>query len=507
MQKQFDIVLKELLSSMAPHSAAGTFVLAVSGGVDSLCMADLFLHSSLHPAFVMAHCNFHLRGAESDGDETAVAAWADENGIVLHRNDFDTSGFASEHGVSIEMAAREMRYRWFASLCSEFGYAGTCVAHNANDNAETLMLNLLRGSGIEGMTGMSAVSANPFSAEYPVLRPLLKFTRRQIEGYAFGRGLKWREDSTNASTAYKRNKLRNAVFPIFEEINPSFIRTFNRTSGYLAEAAGIVGEYCSRHSADVARLEGGNRIISVSALMKSGYWRTMLYHILEPYGFNSSVVTSLADLMASSRTFAGKRFISEKYEIITGSDEFVIRLLHPDEDSGSADKGRFARPGLHGHLSGRFDTTSADEPVMVVRGEGRYRFNGTSFSVEIIGYDAEMSLKAPRGVILADADRLPFPFVCRRWMKGDWLLPLGLRGRKKVSDLFTDLKYNLLQKESAIVAVRPQVPEQVRDDSSKGYIRDDNSRIAAVLGERIDDSVKVTASTKRIVRIIMSPQA
>ncbi len=187
--------------------------------------------------FAVAHCNFGLRGEESDGDEQFVRNWADKHGIPLHVKRFDTTSYAQENGISVEMAARRLRYHWFGELCRENGYDAVAVAHNANDNAETLLLNLLRGTGLKGLTGMKADGyiPDPDFTDIPLLRPLLSMTRADIESYAAQHGLSWREDRTNASNDYKRNKIRNQVFPIFKEINPRFVETLNRNMDRFAQ--------------------------------------------------------------------------------------------------------------------------------------------------------------------------------------------------------------------------------------------------------------------------------
>ena len=203
-------------------------LVAVSGGIDSMCLADKVRLSG--EPFAIAHCNFCLRGDESDGDEALVRRWAASNSIVCHVRSFDTRSYSAQKGISIEMAARELRYKWFGSLCREYGYEAVAVAHNAQDNAETLILNLLRGTGLRGILGMKPSGFIPV-AEYsdiPLLRPLLGMTREEIEEYASAAGLPFRDDSTNFENDYKRNKLRNLVFPVFREINPSFVRTLNR---------------------------------------------------------------------------------------------------------------------------------------------------------------------------------------------------------------------------------------------------------------------------------------
>ena len=187
--------------------------------------------------FAAAHCNFRLRGEESDLDEALVRDYCSANGITLHVKAFDTQAYADEKGISIEMAARELRYRWFGELCTEFGYEAVLVAHNAQDNAETLILNLLRGTGPKGIVGMKADGFLPVPeyAHIPLRRPLLGMTREEIVEFATEHSLPWREDSTNCENGYKRNKIRNLVFPVFREINPSFVRTLNRDMARFSE--------------------------------------------------------------------------------------------------------------------------------------------------------------------------------------------------------------------------------------------------------------------------------
>lgn len=447
-------------------------LLAVSGGIDSMCMAEIFVRRYPCECLAVAHCNFRLRGEESDGDEELVRLWAEEHGVRFHVRTFDTKEYAADHGVSIEMAARELRYRWFAELCASEGYDEVAVAHNANDNAETLMLNLLRGSGIKGLTGMSPVSDIPYSegASAKLVRPLLDMTRKQIEGFALANRIRYRNDSTNFSSEYKRNMLRNEAFPVFERINPSFIRTLNREMGYLSEAEEIVSDYCQKEIAAISAdalsghpEERSDVRISYDDLLSRKHWRYLLYHILEPYGFNSSTLASLENLLSSDRTISGKRFEADDYVVLTERDGFrIVRKI--------------AGP--------------AGNDIMPVRGAGTYHFNGMAFKVEILDWTADMPLKQPEGTLVFDAGRLKFPFVLRGWREGDWLVPLGMRGKKKVSDLFADLKYDSLMKTSAVM---------IADVQTEGMA--ESGHIAGVAGVRIDDRYKVRPSTHSAVRI------
>ena len=429
-----------------------------------MCMADLFLSEFGPEAFAIAHCNFHLRGEESDGDETLVRNWADSNGVRFHRTDFDTEGHAAGNAVSIEMAARDLRYGWFAKLCGEFGYRAVVVAHNANDNAETLVLNLLRGTGLKGLHGMAEISPLTFLQGVFLLRPLLSFSRKQIEGYVFANKVPYRDDSTNALCEYKRNRIRNEVFPIFEKINPSFVRSLNREIGYFSEAGDIVEDWCRAQLPEVVEITENKVRINLPALMARRQWRYLLYYIAEPYGFNSQTLASIEALLESDRTISGKRFDSQTHTIITERDGLLVLPKMADD----------------------LDV----ESIMPVRGVGIYNFNGSRWQVEVLEWSEDMPLKQPNGTLIADADKLLFPFVCRRWRQGDWFIPLGMRGRKKVSDLYADLKYGALEKDASVMIV---------DTRSEGLAEDQH--IAGVLGVRLDDRYKVTSSTKTIIRI------
>ena len=215
-------------------------LVAVSGGIDSMCLVEKVRLSG--EPFAVAHCNFRLRGAESDSDEALVRSWAVSHGATCHVKSFDTTVYAQENKISIEMAARRLRYHWFGELCREHGYSAVAVAHNANDNAETLILNLLRGTGLKGLTGMKAEGfiPDPDFADIPLLRPLLGMTREEIEAFATEHNLTWREDATNAQNEYKRNKIRNLVFPVFREINPSFIQTLNEDMQRFSEGMEVL---------------------------------------------------------------------------------------------------------------------------------------------------------------------------------------------------------------------------------------------------------------------------
>lgn len=466
-------------------------LLAVSGGMDSMCMADLFHQTFGSGSFAIAHCNFNLRGEESDGDEALVRNWAEERGIVLHTVSFETEEFASSRGISIEMAARELRYGWFASLCESEGYTAVAVAHHAEDNAETLLLNLVRGTGMKGITGMKPCSPLPYSRQDGygtpslLVRPMLSFTRKQIEGYVLQRKVPYRTDSTNASVEYRRNRIRHEVFPSLRKLNPSFVSAFNREMTYFADAQEIVTQWCrERMMTCVSGDESAGIRISLDYLLAEKQWRYLLYHILEPYGFNSSVLSSIEELLVSGRTCSGKIFLSginrdsgtwssavsdgeyeREYVLTVERTELVVRR----------------RPS---HVS------ESSENVVTVYGPGEYRMGEVEFTVELLQWDGGMKLKQPAGVLVFDASVLAFPFVCRSWSQGDWMIPFGMRGRKKISDMFADLKYGTYEKASSIMIVKDI----------------DDGHVAGLMGVRIDDRYKVNESTKEIIKIILKNQ-
>ena len=453
------------------------FLLAVSGGMDSMCMADLFLNTVGADKIAIAHCNFSLRGEESDGDEMLVREWAERKGVKCFVKRFQTVEYSRQNGISIEMAARDLRYAWFAELCNENGFDVLAVAHNANDNAETLMLNLLRGTGLTGLHGMAQIlhQSVPMGVKHVVFRPLLDYTRKQIEGYALTHRVPYRHDSSNFESDYKRNKIRNEAFPVFEKINPSFVRTLNREIGYFAEAGSIVEDWCRMQIPSVVSGNGdktGELIIDTPRLLATQHWKYLLYYILEPYGFNSQILASVESLLTSSRTISGKRFESATHTLLTGRDVMKVIVRQPS------------------CVEENIEVMPVAEEVAVVRGNGTYHFNGQAFEVEIISWDDSMSLRQPDGVLILDADKLKFPFVCRRWRRGDWFIPLGMKGRKKISDLFADLKYDLMAKELSIIIV---------DTQTEGLA--EVQHVAGLLGVRIDDRYKVTSSTTSVARL------
>lgn len=467
MQRRFDEILKGLCPS-GEGDVLSHPLLAVSGGVDSMSMAYFFLHSSLGIRFAVANCNFHLRSDESDADSAMVRSWCESHGIVCHTADFETTRYAQFKGISIEMAARELRYEWFDSLCREYDYSSLAVAHNLNDNAETLMLNMLRGTGLKGMTGMQTLSVLPLEgSKVRLVRPLLGFSRSEIEQYACKNGVPSREDSTNSQNEYRRNKLRNQVFPLFREINPSFLEAFSKDMANLSQIALIADSYFASARSSAVLFEDADTLrLDVSSLRNDSNAAYLLYRLLDPYGFNSSDISSLASLLSSTGTFSGKQFFSGSWRLLTSASEITVSR-QPDAC------------GLRGF---------PQDNSLIVRCDGEYELDGIRFSVRTVNKSPELSPKQPQGVSMMDAQACPFPFLVRRWRNGDWMKPIGLHGRKKLSDMFVDLKMSLSDKEKSLVAV---VPGMNGDSESV--------RVASLLGRRVDESVKVQDSSEDVV--------
>lgn len=647
IQKSFD----RTIVGLVPEKE--TALLAVSGGIDSICLASLFLNSSTGRRFAVAHCNFHLRGEDSDSDEALVAAWCGRNGVRYHKADFDTEQYASSHNVSIEMAARELRYDWFASLCRENGYYGVAVAHNANDNAETLILNLLRGTGLRGITGMQAESVVPVTRDelsgVRLLRPMLSFSREQIEEYVAANSLEYHDDRTNAETVYKRNRIRHLVFPVFESLNPSFLTTFAREMNAFSEVQEIADDYFLSVREGVCEPAGKDEVLRVNAvrLCHLKHYKYVLYRLLEAYGFRDRLLEPVVRLLESGKTFSGKVFEAPGYELITAGECLIVRKaarvvpenpvvseladVHGDRANASSgvhgsvpvgtrggvkvgklvgvqggergsvmvgkwggtqngaqvdkqggtpggakvDKpgGEFSPVESENHglgeccglvgrgsasitssfvgsglsfsgLAGRGSASRSrgtliisgtvineNEACSVVRTTGEYVFDDfrVNVSVSEAGADpvADAKSLAREGIAAFSSEALKLPFLLRGWQNGDWMRPVGLNGKKKLSDIFTGLRLSIEEKSRALVIVLPGSANEgaVRGDSSSDVPDSEASRrgadnigtdavrgvrVAGVCGYvsgrfffRVDESVMVTPVTASILKLYL----
>lgn len=639
IQKSFD----RTIVGLVPEKE--TALLAVSGGIDSICLASLFLNSSAGRRFAVAHCNFHLRGEDSDSDEALVAAWCGRNGVRYHKADFDTEQYASSHSVSIEMAARELRYDWFASLCRDNGYYGVAVAHNANDNAETLILNLLRGTGLRGITGMQLETVVPVTRDelsgVRLLRPMLSFSRKQIEEYVAANSLEYHDDRTNAETVYKRNRIRHLVFPVFESLNPSFLMTFAREMNAFSEVQEVADDYFISVRESVCEPAGKDDLLRVNAVRLCGlkHYKYVLYRLLEAYGFRDRLLEPVVRLLESGKTFSGKVFEAPGYELITAGERLIVRKsarvvsdspvvseradvhgnranvqgdlrgcvtvgtpvgvqggkrgsvtvgkqggtqngAQVDKQGGTPNDAQVDKQGgesspvasenhslgecfglvgrgsasitssfvgsglpyrgLAGRGSARRSrgtlmtggtVINENEACSVVRTTGEYVFDDfrVNVSVSEAGADpvADAKSLAREGIAAFSSEALTLPFLLRGWQNGDWMRPVGLSGKKKLSDIFTGLKMNIEEKSRALVIVLPgSASEGAGRGGSSSDVSDSGSskrgtdnigtdavrgvRVAGVCGYvsgrfffRVDESVMVTPATASILKLYL----
>lgn len=424
-------------------------LLAVSGGIDSMTMADMmFSHSRLCAVhcedMALAHCNFHLRPGDCDEDEALVRAWAEDRGIPFFKTDFDTEGYAAENGMSIEMAARELRYRWFADICHEHGYDGVATAHHADDNAETMMLNLVRGTGLRGICGMTETDRLPYDGRLLMVRPLLRLSRSDIEAYAREHEVPWRLDRTNMENECRRNVIRNQVFPLLKSMNPSLVSTMAKDMEHFRQAEGIIGLWCEEHSSIILK-DGFTESVRASELLSLRGWEYLLWHWLDGKGFREQTLDRvIGALKSADGTFAGKTFSGEGWTLVTTADG--LSLARTDAPART------------------LDIIVTRMPVAMLPKKA----------------DGSLDMVPEEGTLYLDAARMGH-YTIRKWEDGDWFQPLGMKGRKKLSDWFVDRKLSLPEKEAAIVMVAEGAQEHhiAAVLSPKGCRQDESTRIGA----------------------------
>ena len=416
-------------------------LVAVSGGPDSVVLLDALHREGF--SVVVAHCNFHLRGEASDGDAEFVKRLSEKYQVPYYQVDFDTEREARERGVSIEMAARDLRYEWFERVADETDCELIAVAHNADDVVETFFLNLTRGAGLQGLSGMAELRGR-------VVRPLLQVSRKQIMEYIAENELDYRIDATNLETVYTRNKIRHNVVPQLTEINPSFLDTMANNMRFIASAQGIVEVYAAEAYKRVVSEDGERIRFDLKELRECEGVDTLLFMWLNRYGFGSDVVMQL---YRSLDDIAGKQFYSQTHRLVIGKESLELEV-------------RSEELGVR------------SEEWEIENGESRVE-NG-ELKIEISEVDIEgFEVVKSGNVACLDADKLQYPLVLRHWKKGDWFVPFGMKGRKKLSDFFADKKMNIIDKERVWLMVSG-------DD------------IVWVVGHRVDARYAVTDKTKRV---------
>ncbi len=417
-------------------SSNDTLLVGVSGGIDSVVLIDLLYNAGY--AFDVAHCNFNLRGEESNQDEIFVQGLAAKYDKQFFCKSFDTRNYAFEEGISIEMAARDLRYHWFEEIRRANRYDWILVAHHQDDQAETFFLNLARGTGIFGLTGMKEVNGK-------IIRPLLFAARKEIEAYASSRDLHYREDSTNAQTDYQRNKIRHLILPLMEELNPSFREGLLTTISHLKDASLIYNRAIEAIKERVISRKSPDTIeISISEMKLLDPLPTYLFELLKEYHFNGEVVE---DLVKSIDKQSGKQFFSPTHRAILDREVIIVQK----QDGQSS---------MRYYVDEK--TTDVAFPVKL--------------SITKHRRTVDFRLSNSDRIAMIDSAKLQFPLILRKWQKGDYFKPLGMSGIKKLSDFFIDEKFSL-------------------NDKEKTWILANGEEIVWIIGFRLDDRYKITPAT------------
>jgi tRNA(Ile)-lysidine synthase len=420
-------------------------LLAVSGGIDSMVMADLFIKSGIKSG--IAHCNFCLRGRESDKDEELVRNMAALHKLPFYSIRFDTKKYSESKGISIQMAARELRYNWFEETRRKNKYNVIAVAHNLNDNIETLLINLIRGTGIAGLTGIK-------NSGNHIVRPLLFAPREIIMEYQVKHMVKFREDKSNTQTKYTRNKIRHLIIPVLKEINPSIEATLNETCERLGATNDIVNYFTDKLRDSLLKKKNGNHAINITKLRPLLRNNTLIYELFKPFGITGSLVTDLHKI-AEGET--GGQLFTATHRFLKNRNEIIIS-----------------------------DQTETNDEYYKVKSIAGLRKIPVILSASILIPAPGFIIPSDRNTACLDSEKLTFPVIIRKWLPGDFFYPLGMKRKKKLSDYFIDSKFS-------------------RFDKEKALILESNGKIAWIVGERIDDRFKVTEFTKKILVLKSEP--
>jgi len=425
---------KDHLKINFPFIDGKKVLIAVSGGIDSMVLIDLCKKSDLDIS--IAHCNFQLRGQESDLDEELVKSVAIKSNIPIYIKKFDTDKFAAKHKLSIQLAARQLRYNWFYELAENYEYDFVFTAHHLDDSVETFLINLTRGTGIEGLVGIPEINEN-------IIRPLLIFSREEILMYANANVISWREDSSNASNKYLRNKLRHNVIPILKELNPSFLNSFKNTINSLKQTQSLETDASLNLYNKVVCEEGDILKIDINKLLKYKNYKSYLYKWLAPFGFKAW--NDIYDLVNAQ---SGKQVLAEKYRLIKDRTFLLV------------------------------------EELAVIQNNVFYINEGENIKIPInIRLSEQSSLdEVSKKEIYVDKDLLKFPLEVRKGKKGDYFCPIGMHGKKKLSKFFKDEKFSLIDKENT-------------------WLLCSQDNIVWVINKRQDERFKVKPSTKNIYKI------
>jgi len=445
VNRTFGLVLEQFLSHIKKHALVGdeeTVLLAVSGGLDSMVMLSLFMDAGFSMA--VAHCNFKLRGDESDLDEQFVESTCKIFGIPFHSKSFETAEYAQENRLSIQMAARELRYSWFSELMGLHGYSKLATAHHVNDSMETVLLNWVHGNGLNGFLGIPVMAGSR-------VRPMLFATREQIENYAAEKKIVWREDRSNQTDDYARNLIRHQVIPRLKEINPSFDETFQRGLQKLNGDATILSAALRDWRNEYVRELPDKLTIQKKGLEKFSLRAHVLYDVLKEYGFNFDTCLQIEQAVYQAQP--GTQFLSATHQVVIDRDTLQI-VAHKNFWNET-----FIQKNDRKALLGSWQLLIVTDSIKV---------SDNTF------------------IAVLDADQLTYPLRWRTWQEGDYFYPLGMDHRKKVSDFLIDRKVSVADKKSITVI------------ESAG-------QIVWVVGERIDNRFKITPKTRQAVVFQLVP--
>lgn len=419
-------------------------LLTVSGGVDSMVLMSLCVNSGYHVG--VAHCNFQLRGNESDEDEIMVQEATRRYGIECHCKRFDTVGEMELTGESMEMAARRLRYNWFHSLCEQYGYTVIAIAHHADDSIETFFINMLRGTGLRGLTGISNQVGR-------VARPLLFATRKEIMEYATHKHIHFREDSSNRTTKYLRNKIRLGLIPRIKEIAPRFTPTMQSNISRLTNAQKFIDYAIDNIYKHIVEQKGDIYTLHPGRIEHMDSKEFVIYEILSSrFAFKGDVVDKLCHALKTEST--GKRFYSRSHVAYIDRGKVIISIIGEDDDC----------------------------MIEVAAGQTKAYCGNAVLHFELCNIDDIATLRQPENIALLDAEKLSFPLKLRRWREGDQFSPFGMLGTKKVSDFLIDSKVSMIEKKRQFV-----------------LLSDDE--IVWLVGRRISDEKRITRNTEMVLRI------
>ncbi|MFI3267042.1 MAG: tRNA lysidine(34) synthetase TilS [Rikenellaceae bacterium] len=423
-------------------------LLTVSGGVDSMVMMRLFVEAGFNVG--IAHCNFQLRGEESDDDEVLVETQAAQFGLQLFNKRFDTAGEIERSGDSTQMVARRLRYEWFNSICEQHGYTHLAIAHHADDSVETFFINLVRGTGLRGLTGINVINGK-------IIRPLLFSTRKDIIEYAVSNKVPYREDSSNSSTKYLRNKIRLGIIPRIKEMSPNFSDTMRANVERLTAAQNFIDAGIDMIAAQIVSVECPATIIDPSKLTSQVPLNFIIYELMSRRGFRGDVIDGVC-VALSADNGTGKRFYSKDNVAYVDRGRIIIEPI-TDEDTCS---------------------------VEVTKQTKRVHCGGHVITFEHIDVDDLDSFQVPANVAIVDEARLDYPLSLRRWNEGDFFLPFGMTGHKKISDTLVDLKVSL-------------------PDKKRQFVLTSSDDIVWLVGRRMDERYKITSKTTDVLRITKVP--